>query len=99
MTNNNFSQKELENSKRIYKSATPKYTLDWYLKWVASAFVLGAMSIRGVAGLELIDLVLSLTGISLWLIVSIIWRDRALIMLNSAGIFFLIRNLAERLMV
>ena len=99
MTNNNFSQKELENSKRIYKSATPKYTLDWYLKWVASAFVLGAMSIRGVTGLELIDLGLSLTGISLWLIVSIIWRDRALIMLNSAGIFFLIRNLAERLMV
>ena len=58
-----------------------------------------ATLIEGKTGLELIDLVLSLTGISLWLIVSIIWRDRALIMLNSAGIFFLIRNLAERLMV
>ena len=27
-----FTKKELENSKRIFKSATPKYTIDWYLK-------------------------------------------------------------------
>ena len=24
---------EIKNSKRIFKSATPKYTADWYLKW------------------------------------------------------------------
>ena len=89
------SPQELKNSKRIFKSATPKYTLDWYLKWVASAFVLGAMSIRGVEGLQLTDLVLSVIGISLWLVVSILWNDRALIMLNGAGILFLIRNLVE----
>lgn len=94
-TEKKFNEKELANSKRIYKSATPKYTLDWYIKWVASAFVLGAMSIRGVEGLQLTDLVLSIIGISLWLVVSILWRDRALIMLNGAGILFLIRNLAE----
>jgi hypothetical protein len=91
------SPQELKNSKRIFKSATPKYTLDWYLKWVASAFVLGAMSIRGVEGLQLTDLVLSVIGISLWLVVSILWNDRALIMLNGAGILFLIRNLVETL--
>tara|TARA_B100001564_G_C20644199_1_gene673618 strand:+ start:559 stop:861 length:303 start_codon:yes stop_codon:yes gene_type:complete len=96
-TEKKFNEKELANSKRIYKSATPKYTLDWYIKWVASAFVLGAMSIRGVEGLQLTDLVLSIIGISLWLVVSILWRDRALIMLNGAGILFLIRNLAEAL--
>ena len=89
------SPQELKNSKRIFKSATPKYTLDWYLKWVASAFVLGAMSIRGVEGLQLTELVLSVSGISLWLVVSILWNDRALIMLNGAGILFLIRNLVE----
>jgi len=96
-TEKKFNEKELANSKRIYKSATPKYTLDWYIKWVASAFVLGAMSIRGVEGLQLTDLILSIIGISLWLVVSILWRDRALIMLNGAGILFLIRNLAEAL--
>ena len=50
-----FHKEELENSKRIFKSATPKYTPDWYIKWVASAFVLGAMSFRGVDGLHQTD--------------------------------------------
>ena len=93
-----FEKEELENSKRIFKSATPKYTVDWYIKWIASAFVLGAMSIRGVDGLQQADLILSLIGVTGWLIVSILWRDRALIMLNGAGLLFLIKNLAERLL-
>jgi hypothetical protein len=93
-----FHKEELENSKRIFKSATPKYTPDWYIKWIASAFVLGAMSIRGVDGMQQTDLILSLIGIVGWLIVSILWRDRALIMLNGAGLLFLIKNLAERLL-
>ena len=58
---NKFNQKELENSKRIFKSATPKYTLDWYVKWVASVFLLSAMSLRGIEGMQLIDLTLSLS--------------------------------------
>ena len=91
----NVSPQELKNSKRIFKSATPKYTLDWYIKWVASVFVLGAMSIRGVDGMQFYDLSLSLVGICLWLVVSILWKDRALIMLNGAGLIFLTRNLVE----
>ena len=86
---------ELEKSKRIFKSATPKYTLDWYIKWIASFFVLGAMSIRGVEEFALLDLQLSIVGIFLWLIVSFLWKDRALIMLNGAGLLFLIRNFIE----
>ena len=89
-----FTKEELENSKRIYKSATPKFTADWYLKWIASAFVLMAMSIRGVEGMEVYDLYLSIVGIFLWLIVSVIWKDRALILLNGVGLMFLINNLA-----
>jgi hypothetical protein len=87
-----FDPKELKNSKRIFKSATPKYTKDWYIKWIASAFVLTAMSIRGIEGLQIYDLSLSLIGVALWLIVSILWNDRALIMLNGAGILFLLAN-------
>ena len=91
------SKQELENSKRIFKSATPKYTVDWYIKWIASAFVLGAMSIRGVEGMAMVDLILSVIGIALWLIVSILWKDRAVVLLNGVGLLFLIRSLAERL--
>ena len=38
-----YNKKEVENSKRIFKSATPKYSYDWYVKWVSSIFLLGAM--------------------------------------------------------
>ena len=87
------SQEELKNSKRWFKSATPKYTLDWYIKWVSSFFILAAMSMRGVEGLQLYDLILSLIGIIGWLIVAAIWEDRALIMLNSFGLVLLLKNL------
>tara|TARA_Y100000401_G_scaffold104274_1_gene95941 strand:+ start:2892 stop:3209 length:318 start_codon:yes stop_codon:yes gene_type:complete len=90
---NNFTQEELENSKRIQKSATPKYTVDWYVKWIASIFILAALSMRGLDGLQIYDLVCSIIGIGLWLWVSIVWKDRALVMLNGVGLLFLLRNL------
>lgn len=92
-----ISQEELKNSARIQKSATPKYTIDWYVKWVASCFILAALSLRGVPGLEYYDLILSVIGVTLWLWVSIIWKDRALVLLNGVGLLFLLRNLFERL--
>ena len=95
MKENKFDPKELANSKRIFKSATLKYTFDWYIKWVASAFVLSAMSIRGIEGYAFTDVVLSMIGISLWLIVSIIWNDRALILLNGLGLGLLLRTFAQ----
>ena len=91
------SPEELKNSKRWFKSATPKYTLDWYIKWIASIFILAAMSMRGVEGLQLYDLILSLIGITGWLIVSMVWEDRALIMLNSFGLVLLLKNLITAL--
>ena len=63
---------------------------DWYLKWVASFFILSSLAMRS-AGIEwrMYDLVLGVVGIALWLWVSIIWRDRALIMLNAVSGFML----------
>ena len=90
-----FTNEEIKNSTRISKSATPKYTIDWYVKWVASSFVLAAMSLRGIPEYQETDLILSVIGITLWLWVSVIWRDRALILLNGAGLLFLMRNLLE----
>ena len=93
----NPSPEEHKNSNRWFKSATPKYTLDWYIKWVSSIFILAAMSMRGVEGLQLYDLVLSIIGVTGWLIVSAIWEDRALIMLNSFGLLLLLKNLITAL--
>lgn len=93
-----YSKEEVENSNRIFKSATPKFDFSWYLKWISSAFVLGAMSIRGVDGYQQIDLALSIIGITGWLGVSLLWKDRALIILNSFGLLFLLRTFFESLL-
>ena len=63
---------------------------DWYLKWVASAIVLCSLAMRA-AGPEyrMLDIYFDWFGIGLWIWVSIIWRDRALIMLNVVSWFML----------
>ena len=94
----NPSPEELKNSKRWFKSATPKYTLDWYIKWVSSIFILAAMSMRGVEGLQSYDLILSIIGVFGWLVVSAIWEDRALIILNSFGLLLLLKTLVVGLL-
>ena len=93
-----YSKEELQNSKRIYKSATPKFDISWYIKWTASIFVLAAMSIRGIEGLQTYDLIFSIMGVTGWLVVSILWKDRALLVLNGVGLAFLLRTLATNLM-
>ena len=87
------NKQDFEKSNRWFKSATPKQTTDLYVKWVASSFVLMGMSIRGLEGLQLYDLTFSMLGVLLWLWVSIIWNDRALIILNAAGFMFLAKNM------
>ena len=93
MSSQKYSKEELANSNRIYKSATPKYTADWYIKWVASSFVLAGMGMRGIPEFAMWDVTLSFIGVSLWLIVSFLWKDRALIMLNGAGAVLLFRTI------
>lgn len=63
---------------------------DWYLKWVASVVVLCSLALRS-AGPEyrIYDLLFGTVGIALWTWVSVIWRDRALIMLNGISFFML----------
>lgn len=92
MVDRDFSKEELANSKRIQKSATPKGDITWYIKWTASLFILMGMSIRGVDGFEFWDLLLSIIGVAGWLWVGLLWKDRALVMLNSAGLLFLVNN-------
>ena len=88
-----FDPKELLNSKRIFKSATPKGDISWYVKWISSFIIICAMSLRGIEGMQFIDLILSLFGVAGWLWVGMLWKDRALIILNAVCLFLLIKNL------
>ena len=84
-----FTKEELKNSKRIYKSATPKYTIDWYIKWISSTILLSAMMVRSNPELTVYDQGLSLIGCFGWLLVALIWKDRALIILNAVAVIIL----------
>ena len=57
------------------------------------------MSMRGAEGMIYTDLGLSLLGVCCWLIVGILWRDRALIMVNAIGLSLLMSNLINLLML
>ena len=92
-----FTVGEIKHSNRIQKSATPKQDLSWYIKWTASIFILSSMSIRGVPGLPFYDLVLSIIGVTGWMVVGILWKDRALMLLNGVGIILFLNTLIKGL--
>lgn len=84
-----YSKEEIQNSKRIFKSATPKQDLSWYVKWTSSVILLTAMLFRAEGVFPLADLLLSFTGCLGWLWVGILWKDRALMILNTAAVMIL----------
>lgn len=88
---------EIRNSNRISKSSTPKNDLSWYIKWTASAFILASMTMRGKEALVDYDITLSLIGVTGWFIVGFLWNDRALILLNGAGILFFVSTILTKM--
>ena len=88
-----YSTEEQKSSNRIFKSATPKYTVDWYVKWFSSVILICAISIRSAQVNPLLDLILSFTGMIGWTYVSIVWKDRALILLNGIATVLLATGL------
>lgn len=57
---------------------------DWYVKWAATVIILVSVIFRN-AGVEFrhFDLTFGVIGTLLWLWVSVMWKDRALIILNT----------------
>ena len=73
------------NSSRVYKKITPKGDLSWYIKWTGSLFLIVAMMMTSVNIFPL-NLYVALVGMTGWLIVGILWHDRALIVLNAVSV-------------
>ena len=59
-----------------------KQTIDWYIKWTATVFVLTGMALRTTQEHMFVDIIVSLIGSLGWMVVAIIWKDRALTLLN-----------------
>ena len=77
--------KEL-NSTRVFKKITPKGDLSWYIKWVSSIFIIIGMALTS-ANLFPINIIIHGIGVAGWLVVGMLWHDRALIFLNAVAIF------------
>lgn len=78
------------NSSRVYKKITPKGDLSWYVKWVASFFILTAVMCRSVEEVpRIFDVVFSIIGTIGWAWVGYLWHDRALLLLNGTIVAFL----------
>ena len=75
----------LKDGKVATTTSTPLHTRDWYLKWVASVILLVGMILTA-QNIYPINLFVNITGLIGWLIVSIMWNDRALIIINAVGV-------------
>ena len=56
--------------------------LDWYLKWIATAVLIAGTAVNSLGFYPLGPIILAIGGV-LWLIVSLMWREPALIVTNA----------------
>ena len=73
-------------STRVYKKITPKGDLSWYIKWISSVFIIAGMALTS-ANIFPVNIIVHGIGVTGWLIVGMLWHDRALIFLNAVAIF------------
>ena len=73
-------------STRVYKKITPKGDLSWYIKWISSVFIIMGMALTS-ANIFPMNIIVHGIGVTGWLIVGMLWHDRALIFLNAVAIF------------
>ena len=84
-------------AKSAMMSQIKREKVAWIIKWCASILLVLGMSVRssGIPELQILDLSLSFMGVTGWLVVSIIWEDRALILLNAVGFLILLSGLIK----
>ena len=73
---------------------TPTHTKDWYIKWFSSIVLIIGMILTS-NNIFPLNLVLHIIGIGGWLIVSMMWNDRALIVINSIGVVIYINGILQ----
>jgi len=76
----------------IIEKMTPTLTFDWYVKWIASVLlIIGTiLTSNNIFHLNLYFHSIGLFG---WFIVSIIWNDRALLVINAVSLAILVNGM------
>ena len=76
---------DIMSDKKHLEKSTPLHTKDWYIKWLASIILLAGMILTA-QNIFPLNLYVNVTGLIGWLAVSIMWNDRALIIINAVGV-------------
>ena len=74
------------------KKLSPTHTLDWYIKWIASVFLIAGVILTS-NNIYPINLFFHAAGMFGWFIVSILWNDRALLVINAVSLAILLNGL------
>jgi energy-coupling factor transporter transmembrane protein EcfT len=78
----------------ILDKQTPTYTLDWYIKWIASIILIVGVILTS-NNIYPLNLIVHAIGMFGWFIVAIIWNDRALLVINAVSLVLLINGLVS----
>ena len=78
----------------VLDKQTPTYTLDWYIKWIASIILVGGVILTS-NNIYPLNLIVHAIGMFGWFIVAIIWNDRALLVINAVSLVLLINGLVS----
>jgi hypothetical protein len=74
------------------KKQTPYKTKDWYLKWVSSIILITGMLFTA-NNIYPLNLFISIAGIIGWILIGLIWNDRAIILINAIGLTIYINGI------
>ena len=78
----------------VLDKQTPTYTLDWYIKWIASIILIVGVILTS-NNIYPLNLIIHAIGMFGWFIVAIIWNDRALLVINAVSLVLLINGLVS----
>ena len=83
---------ELKPHEIATRTVTPTQTKDWYIKWVSSVILMVGM-VLAANNLFPWNIIVQAIGIAGWLVVSVMWNDRALMIVNAVGVAILLNGL------
>jgi hypothetical protein len=90
---------ELKGHHNPSTTSTPlkhQHPLSWYIKWISSIILIAAM-IATTNNMYPWNMLLQFLGVGGWLWVSIIWNDRALIVVNAVATAIMANGLVSYL--
>ena len=72
------------------KKLAPTHTLDWYIKWIASVFLIAGVILTS-NNIYPLNLYVAIPATLGWMVVSFIWKETSLIAMNvvALGIYLL----------